>query len=651
MNDFEAIRAYIEHEVSMKLPRGMLLSSRSRNYVLRATISLALLILLAGCGRNETTVEPTPDLPVAEPTVIVLATATTEPNAETESLTTLLSEVVPLTATVPLTAPIVSDAVTGDDVTADVQGVELAFTDAISESVRLTPELVVGTVTAALINVRSEPNLNANVVRMVDEGVPLPIYGTSGDSQWLRICCDADDGDEQWVAAEFVQTEGDLSRANQIAAASSTIDGAGDTGNRVQVSADLVNLRGGPGVGYAIVGQVKEGDSLDLIGKNEAGDWLKSCCLQDEDGQETWISAGLVTVPSELLAVLSVAETPALPEAPPQAAAAPEPGQSFVAAAAPGLPGDGGFGGAGGTNPLTGTPLAGDRPGQRPVIVCINNDYAARPQYGISQADVMYEYLMEGFGITRYSGVFYGDTVGQIGPVRSARLINYYMGALYNAGLACSGASDQVRFTLKHESPFPYMDIDLDDPSNTRYSVSIGQDYRTRLRTATDQLRRWLAEWGAEEPARLRGFTFGDAGGGSPASSISIPYPSGTGSQVNYLYDGGSGRYMRSLGGAPHLDGNSGAQVGVENVVVQVVPHEITDIVEDSLGSKSIRLNLFGSGVAIVFRDGQAYRGTWRSDSRGDTPRFYRDDGSEILLKPGRTWISVVQPDYALSYQ
>jgi hypothetical protein len=105
------------------------------------------------------------------------------------------------------------------------------------------------------------------------------------------------------------------------------------------------------------------------------------------------------------------------------------------------------------------------------------------------------------------------------------------------------------------------------------------------------------------------------------------------------------------MGGAPHLDGNRGAQVGVENVIVQYVPHETTDIVEDSLGSLSIRLNLFGSGRALLLRDGVAYEGTWRSESRGDLPRFYADDGREIALKPGRTWISVVPFDYAVSYQ
>ncbi|MCB0080816.1 MAG: DUF3048 domain-containing protein, partial [Caldilineaceae bacterium] len=348
---------------------------------------------------------------------------------------------------------------------------------------------------------------------------------------------------------------------------------------------------------------------------------------------------------------VTLAEIPPTPEAPAPAAnsAAAPAAASVGTGAGAGLPGGGGFGAPSGTNPLTGQGLPGGRSGQRPIIVCINNDFAARPQLGTSQADIMYEYLMEGYGITRFSGIFYGEDVGQIGPVRSARLINYYMGALYDAGLACSGASDAVRYLLKHEAPFPYMDVDLDDPSNTRYSVSIGSDYRTRLRTSTGQLRQWLADWGVEKAPSIRGFTFGNApGGGVPATSISIPYPGGSAS--GYQYDGGSGRYLRFLAGGPHVDGNSGAQIGVENVIVQYVTHEATDIVEDSLGSTSIRLNLFGSGRAIVFRDGQAFEGTWRSESRGDLPRFYLADGQEIPLKPGHSWISVVPASYAISY-
>lgn len=423
------------------------------------------------------------------------------------------------------------------------------------------------------------------------------------------------------------------------------------------VSANVLNLRAGPGTNYPVVGQVLAQQRFAISGRNQAADWLRVCCPAGEDA-ESWISAEYAesSAPVTDLPVAPAPPTPVpsptpvpppLPAAPAQANPAAE-----LARPAPGLPGPGGFGPPGGTNPLTGLPLPPGRNGQRPVVVCINNDIAARPQFGLSQADVMVEYVMEGFSITRFSGVFYGSDSAQIGPVRSARLINYYMGALYDAGLFCSGASDGVRFELKHNAPFPYLDVDLDDPANNRYSVSVGSDYRTRLRTSSAGMRRWLAEWGVERAPSLRGFTFGGlASGGAPAGAISIPYPSVTASQVAYRFDPGSGRYLRFLGGAAHADGNSGQQIAVENVIVQYVPHQPTEIVEDSLGSKSIRLNLFGTGKAILFRDGLAFEGTWRSDSRGDLPRFFGPDGGEVPLKPGRTWISVVPLSYTIGYQ
>lgn len=417
------------------------------------------------------------------------------------------------------------------------------------------------------------------------------------------------------------------------------------------VNASVVNVRTGPGTVYPVVGQVRRSTDFRVTGRNADGSWLQICCPFEDDGQN-WIAADFVDVrlsAGDALDDLSIAEAPPAPEPSANAASTGSAPAPQAAPAAAGLPGPGAFSAPGGTNPLTGRPLPGGRSGQRPIIVCLNNDFAARPQFGTSQADVMYEYLMEGYGITRFSAIYYGGTSGQIGPVRSARLINYYMGALYDAGLVCSGASDAVRYALKHQAPFPYLDIDLDDPSNTRYSVSIGSDYRTRLRTATDSLRKWLADWGVEKPAAIRGFTFGGVpGGGATATSISIPYPNG---QVSYRYDAGGGRYLRRMSGGPHVDGNTGAQLGLENVIVQFVPHQATDIVEDSLGSTSIRLNLFGNGRAIVFRDGVAFDGTWRSESRGDTPRFYDSAGAEVPLKPGRSWISVVPAGYGVTFQ
>ncbi|MEX1018747.1 MAG: DUF3048 domain-containing protein, partial [Litorilinea sp.] len=159
-------------------------------------------------------------------------------------------------------------------------------------------------------------------------------------------------------------------------------------------TAPAVNLRSGPGTLYPVQGQVGSVDpSFEIVGRSEAGDWLQICCPQNAD-TPVWISAAFVdvTLPANTtLAALPVPEIPPAPVAPPPAAArgVNQSAADLASAPAVGLPGPGGFGTPGGNNPLTGQALAGGRAGQRPLIVCINNDFAARPQVGTSQADVM----------------------------------------------------------------------------------------------------------------------------------------------------------------------------------------------------------------------------------------------------------------------
>ena len=524
----------------------------------------------------------------------------------------------------------------------------------------------------------------------------MQIVGQIETGDWWQTCCLENSDNPAWLTAEWVEiiTATEVEQLEQIA--STPLEAVqpeiGEIPKEPQITVieDRVNLRAGPGTEFALAGRAALSQTLQLVGRNADQSWWQVCCSADE--APVWITAEFVTVnlPAEKVAEQiplaetsteerrvevasaltagdapdtsapaadAVIETAASVSASPPASELAAPRPTFNPLAVPGatlldLPAPGSFAPYGEINPLTGLPLSPEKQAQRPIIICINNDPQARPQFGLSQADVMYEYFMEGFYITRFSGIFFGETTERIGPVRSARLVNYYLASLYDSPLACSGASDRVRYTLKTEAPFPYLDIDLDDRSNSLYTESVGNDYRTRVRTSTDYLRQWLQDWAAERAATIRGFTFGPLPpGGIPVRAIEIPYTRATGSYVAYQYNPVSGRYFRSLGGEPHLDGNTGAQISLDNVVVQYAFHESTDIVEDSLGSQSLRINLFGQGRAIVFRDGQAFEGTWQSSSRGDLPRFYDQAGNEIPLKPGKTWISVIADGYEVTWE
>lgn len=94
---------------------------------------------------------------------------------------------------------------------------------------------------------------------------------------------------------------------------------------RLVINAPLVNVRAGPGVTYDLVSTVERGEEFDIVGKNDAGDWWRFCCIE---GQPGWVTDELVETTG---AIDTVAVSNDVAAAPPTATSAP-------AAAAPAAP-------------------------------------------------------------------------------------------------------------------------------------------------------------------------------------------------------------------------------------------------------------------------------------------------------------------------
>jgi hypothetical protein len=79
--------------------------------------------------------------------------------------------------------------------------------------------------------------------------------------------------------------------------------------------AQLVNVRGGPGTTYAIIGSANPGQSFPITGKNQAGDWWEI----DFSGQRGWVFGELATsANAEAVAVaLNIPPAPVAPPPPP----------------------------------------------------------------------------------------------------------------------------------------------------------------------------------------------------------------------------------------------------------------------------------------------------------------------------------------------
>jgi len=303
--------------------------------------------------------------------------------------------------------------------------------------------------------------------------------------------------------------------------------------------------------------------------------------------------------------------------------------------------------------PYTGEVVADPAKLQRkPIFICVNNEPFGRAVHnGLSLADVVYEYIVDGFTLTRLTAMYHSRDAEHVGPVRSARLPNIWMTYMYDGALACSGGSDEIRYLLKNEVGFPYLDADIDDPSNNRYFFTIGTDYRTRMQVSTDGVRRWLAENGLVREWNRPGFAFDetpppDAAGS--ATTINITYPGGN--DVEWRYDQEQGGYVRYQGGAQQVDPATGETILASNVIVVAAEHELTDIVEDSLGTKSVDVKLYGFGDLRFFRDGMVYAGTWRANPE-NPPRWLGPGDAPIPLKPGQSWVQIVRDLDEVTYQ
>jgi hypothetical protein len=282
---------------------------------------------------------------------------------------------------------------------------------------------------------------------------------------------------------------------------------------------------------------------------------------------------------------------------------------------------------------------------RRPLLVRIGNDPQIRPQSGLSQAEVVYEELIDHYPLTRLSAIYLASDPEKIGPIRSARLISIQLARQYQAALIHSGASDPVRWEISQAIPANLDEYFHPEP----YFYDNTKDWRGRLFTSAPLIREYMRRNGMESKVRTPGFVFSRRGdrpvNGLAAAFVRVPYPNAA--RVEWKYDAASGRYLRFEGGKPFADAVGRKQIAADNVVIYYAEHQDTGIIEDASGATSINIIIAGEGKAQIIRDGVLIEGRWRTS--GDRPaEFFNAAGQPIPLRPGNTWIEVVPTDYEI---
>jgi hypothetical protein len=283
--------------------------------------------------------------------------------------------------------------------------------------------------------------------------------------------------------------------------------------------------------------------------------------------------------------------------------------------------------------PLTGVEPRGEVPHRPALAIKVENHPAARPQASLNDADVVVEEPVEG-GYTRFIAIFHCAGSERVGPVRSGRTTDPdYLRQLGEPLLGYSGAAPGVTRSLQRS---PLVDLNYNVATGA-YTRDSGRIAPHNLYTSTEGL--WKAGRGSGARPRPL-FDYADSWSGKAKATSTVHLPFSSVADVVWTWSRRDDAWLRSHGDVAHML-EDGSQVSATNVVIQVV--EVTNgRIVDAAGNPSPDVELIGSGRAYVLRDGRVIKGRWERDRLDDLTRFVTQDGTEIALAPGRTWVELL---------
>lgn len=294
---------------------------------------------------------------------------------------------------------------------------------------------------------------------------------------------------------------------------------------------------------------------------------------------------------------------------------------------------------------------------RRPLAVMVNNHPDARPQAGLSQADLVYEVNAEG-GIPRLMPIFLSKNPEKVGSVRSVRVYFVDFAKEYNAWLAhWGGAQYDPNLPLVADPASDAYDrmrkifvSSIDETKNgdgngtfwreekpglsgehTGYA-SVPKLYEMGYSLYPDQKKDFqpIKPWVFKDDAKLTNRP--------ESASTTFNFWNFAEYEVRWEYNREQNTYKRFQGGVAQQDATTGKQLEAKNVILQIMR-------ETAFNDQKHHLNYnpVGSGKAEILFDGQVTEAIWRRTKIEERTRFYSSEtGDEVAFNRGQIWIEIV---------
>ena len=284
-------------------------------------------------------------------------------------------------------------------------------------------------------------------------------------------------------------------------------------------------------------------------------------------------------------------------------------------------------------SPFTGV-LTEEENTRRPVLATINNHPQARPQSGISDADIIYELAAEG-SVTRLLALFQSELPAEIGPIRSARDYFVHIAQGLDAFYVAHGYSPDAKQLLESNV--------IDNVNGMQYDGTLfwrSKDRKAPHNSYISDENIVAAELKTNSPMDISvipSFSFHesieDAKIGDSVSSVTVKYSSDPNFTSVYAYDAEKGTYARTVNGNVTIDKANDEQIELSNILVFETAHRTID----SAGRQAVDIE--SGGKALLFQAGMAKEIEWENS---DGILMPMENGVPVKLVPGQTWIHIV---------
>lgn len=297
---------------------------------------------------------------------------------------------------------------------------------------------------------------------------------------------------------------------------------------------------------------------------------------------------------------------------------------------------------------------------RRPIAVSIPNQKSCLPQYGITNASIIYQVPLRD-NLTRLFCIFEDfDDLDRIGPVRSIRDYMVYDALEHNAIVCHWGSAVYANELLNSEM----VDNISQGTAGIEVPTSIAFDrYNRPGKNSTDSA--YMFVDGLMKGVEKRGYSWdydeefepkflfaqdGVIADYADAEDATMIWPGEKGNYntvgAYFEYDETTGLYDYYEYGEKLYDEHSDSTLQVANVILQVCYAEERD--DHGYLIMEMHGPITGDGTMYYFTQGKVIEGTWERMNGDEKPaKYYDKDGNEIVLNQGKTFVCQIWNKWA----